>query len=253
MAIIRPMNEKDYLELEGNVTQCLTDAAFQGGRSVISQDLFGTLKPRVNYERSDIYNASAAIDVDIPIVNPFLAGSTFGVWSAIFRENDINKIANGEIVFDKVNCKELSAGDIDGVTYSEDYLIGGQYVRYLLDNLDVYEAIKEILERIVEKAIKKCFDKDGRLNQYGFIAKGVSGDYHIVADYYFYTEKSELIQSIDEYVSVAINEQLDTYTSRLTLLLAIREDKSALRNQIMDKIVVLPYGYRRHSIKLQMI
>lgn len=247
MAVIRPFNEKDKKNLEGMVTDSISSALGQFGRSVSSVALCGRItNPKSNVYDSDAYNMSPYIELAIPVLNSFLTGSQCSNLKVILDKDNIKAIAAGSVMYDKKNGKEIPADDIStDAIYTDDILLGGDYIKYLIDKLDVEAEIHSILTEVVTKSLKNTgisIKSDKDLLKYGEFREN---DGILIVDKYCYKP----LLSIDEHafaenVRKEIKVLLDKYYSRLTFLLCLRESKQVLYDMLIKTLPVLPIGYR---------
>lgn len=245
MAKIRPIESKDIRECVAAVTTPLSRAKVFKDASLESESIFGSMERSKDspYDLSDIYSRKAYIPLTIPVLNFFLAGEDAGILSIIL-DKDIKSIANGGLLLDTRTNKVLDAKSIGNQEhYNQDILIGGEYIKYLINNFSVEDAINKMLTTIVKKAYKKLkVDEEdiGNVNiEYG------SGMLHIVDEYYYTPQIEVSTEVLKEHIDKQVQERLLQYNSRLTYLLSIRENKDRIRNQVMENIIVLPYGYRK--------
>lgn len=240
---IRPINRSDIKETCGEVVHTLNSDSVYESASVESPAIFGTEREKSDYINSGIYNRRGYIHFGIPVVNFFLAGDRVEMLSKILND-DAESIAIGRTMFDKSTGRSFSSDSIDRNTkYTDDILIGGRYLQYLIDNLDVEKKIEDLLGSAVIECLPVKKRDELALSDVGSINKG-SGKFWIIDEYYF----NPTITFNEEFFTEALDLKrpslVESHASRLVLLLSIRGQKDKVRDQIMEDMIVLPYGYR---------
>lgn len=173
---VRPINENDIKETYGEVKHLMKTASLLGELSVESPDIFGNKRDNKHSgkENTGIYNRRGYIKFTIPVLNFFLAGKDAMTISRLLNNRFVKDIAEGRYMFDKVTEKAFDANNIDASKrYTSDILVGGDYLLYLIDKLNIEEEIIKILEEYVVKClpIKKKKNEEVQLNKYGYISK----------------------------------------------------------------------------------
>ena len=248
MAKIRPFSEVDKKDLTGPVEEVVGSLSTMGGSSVTSGALCGFKNTKAPYNTSDIYNMSPYIELDIPVLNPFLAGSKADVLKLILNKKNLVDIANGMVFYNKLTGEEksFSAKDTND-DYNDNILIGGDYIKFLIDQLDVDEEIDMILYDIVKSALKKSGNqvKDSTpLSFYGKIKQNSDGI--VIVDRYCFEPNTDLDEDLlAKNIRAKVSEMMNNFNCRLTYLLALRESKQVISDMLMTIIPVMPIGYRR--------
>ena len=257
MAKIRPLNAADKQNMSGEVTQLFSTSKGIDLGSVESKQLFGDTEHEGESENSAIYTQRGYIQLAIPVLNFFLAGVEARILKNILNNKNIEDIALGRIFYSIEEGKEYHIRDVgaqkDFIYDSRKVLYGGTYIKYLIEQLDVEDELAKIRYGIVNAALSKIKSVKSMCKELGtFDYVSVCGtittnksDIHIIDGYYFepkiVMDTEELKSEIMEFVK----GELLVYNSRYTLLASLRESKSALLNEVMDYLVVLPIGYRR--------
>lgn len=241
---IRPVNSGDIKETYGEVKHLINTNSVYEQLSVESTTIFGSKSKKSDYEDTSIYNRRGYIHFPIPVLNFFLAGDNANILNKLLGKK-VSQIAEGRIVFDKATGKEIYAEKLDkSLIYNEEILIGGNYIKYLIDILDIERCIENYLGSIIydmfPRSFKKnnaCFDKIGNISK-------ITGKIWIIDDYYF-NPLIELDEDmIEESLPYLRKDMVSEHTSTLVLLLSIRGQKEKVRDQIMDNMIVMPIGYR---------
>lgn len=253
MAKIRPLKSEDLGQTEGVVEEPLSKRKAGSSATVVSEDLFGSTSQNKSsrYENTEIYHKRAYINLAMPVLNFFLAGSGAQILSKILRV-DAYEIAIGREFYD-LQRKEsftMSKCSSDMVFDRSRYLIGGDYLRYLIKNLDIETELTNRVKMYVMKAAKsdkvckKMFNDGVDVDDMFYVTRK-QGQMHVVDDYYV-SFKCELgdENAFKEKLMGLVQEDLSSYNCRTTLLLALRSDKSAILDQVMDFVEVTPIGYR---------
>ncbi|MBQ2885850.1 MAG: hypothetical protein IJE43_19165 [Alphaproteobacteria bacterium] len=247
MAKIRPFNESDKRYLTGPVTGVVGGIEYAGEKSVVSPALCG-YKVKAGYNNSSLYNSSPYITLDIPVLNPFIAGKEARVLSTILgKQVDVVGIAKGELLYDTETNRFLRLNEIDVDTlYTENILIGGEILEHFISNLDVEEEIGSILEETVAKSLKDM----------GFTIKSIEdiwnfGEFEedegvLIIDRYCFVPKDFVdAEVLAQKILNRVTQLVDTYHSRLSYLLHLRESKQVLFDMLLRTVPVLPLGYRQ--------
>ena len=240
---IRPINRSDLRETCGEVVHVITSDKVYESSSVESPSIFGTVREKSDFIDSGIYNKRGYIHFGIPVVNFFLAGDKVEMLSKILDVN-AESIAIGRTMYNKSTGKEFNSNSIDRTTkYTDDILIGGRYLQYLIDNFDVTKEIKKYLGKVVVSCLPIKNRSEVEFNDVGSISEG-EGKFWIIDEYYYNPTISFEEEFFVEALDIKRPSLVDSYTSRLVLLLSIRGQKDKVRNQIMEDMIVLPIGYR---------
>ncbi len=253
MAKIRPVSYKDLKDTYGEVKTPLSMSSSLDDSSVESVSIFGDENSvEKEFENLDVYLKRGYIKLAIPVLNFFLAGGHARVMSLILGK-DVEAIALGQRYYDLEQDVECSVENIQsGKLYGEHILMGGSYIRWLVDNLDVEQQICIELEKICKKAIKpflsglKSEDKGNVLDSMEVDTYGAGG-LEILDKYRLYVYGFD-IKECEEAFRARFREllcqELNHRNVRLTYLFSIREDRSVLREQAMEQLIVLPKGFR---------
>ena len=259
MVRIRPIRQRDIMYISGGeVTQPTGAEDYSIDSSPESTKIFGRVADDTDAdkikENVDIYNKRGHIALAIPVLNFFLAGSEFNVLKKLFPSNDIARIASGQVMYDVNTRSEVTADNQTGKVYNSDILIGGDYLLKLIDDMDVESELLEEALLLAEDAAKVCFKEKlierckGVVMKWSFTydsgAIPVFEDIYCTPTYCGNCLSSSVMKRIEFEIKQNLVKVLDNYESRLTLLLSLRDDKSPLRDQIMENIIVLPVGYR---------
>lgn len=248
MAIIRPFSSvEDKRHLSGAVTESISTVSPLMGKSVTSPYLCGYAKHGQDLCDSDIYNESPYIELSMPVLNPFLIGKEAHNMKLILNKANIQDIAKGMVVFDLITKKEMTAKQLTSeMSYSSSILIGGEYIRYLIEQLNVEEEIGIILLDIVAKALKRMrkeIKEPCDVYQYGDFVddEGIL----IIDKYCFVPNEGINAKELSEHISANVMKSIQSYYSRLTFLLSLRKSKQVLYDMLITTLPVLPIGYRQ--------
>lgn len=252
MAIrVRPITSEDVKKISSGYIRnaASEDMSATTAGTVVDKELFGKVdshRMNIELEFEDEYTRSPVISLTIPVLNPFLAGRDFTAWKTILKR-DVVDIALGNVVFNNKTKKEVTRDHADGISFS-DVLIGGQYLRKLINEFDIdKEIIREIYHKFVYNYLsteqQEEFRTDGIM--YGEIIKG-EGKVDLVNGYSYNPsiEISEAIKDIEEGVDETLGKCFESSNSRLAYLFAFKTNSKFVVDQIMDYVFVLPIGYR---------
>lgn len=225
---------------------------------VVSEAPYGLDKSDDNpLVESKLYYKSTHVKLSIPIVNIFLAGVQLDVISKILPDKSgVAELAKGTAILklskDKDGTHEIihpnSISNTD-VYNRYKHLIGGEAVKYLLNNLDIKDTINKYLiskcNILVSSSIRKNFS-DGNV---GEIVEG-NGDIWIIDNYYLNVCSLDILETIRlgaESVRssmLAGDNNKGEFMPKLTALLAFRDNPNTFLDMIQDVIPILPYGFR---------
>lgn len=252
---VRPINENDKVKLIGQVDK-ITSAAIE--REIISttesRSIFHNSIEQANkgwLEEQGLYNRRGYISLVMPVMNYFLAGKELSLISKILDRSreDIQDIAKGEIIYDRNLKQEIRLMEHNNPMLHEAYdrerfLIGAEYIRELIDKLDIEYEILNFLTVEVKSVFKDVY-KNGLSKEKIIKTDNPNKDYLWLIDRY-YLLPSEILKLQDfERVWRAKRVEIGSSSSRLILLLSlIYNSKSVILDQIMNFIVVMPIGYR---------
>ena len=200
---IRPVSEDDIKETYGEVKHLMNTASLMGELSVESPVIFGDKNTNrsTDTENIGIYNRRGYIKFTIPVLNFFLAGKDAKVMAKLLNNRFVKDIAEGRYMFNKSTGQIFDANNIDvSVKYTSDILVGGDYLLYLIDKLDVEEEIIKILESYLKEClpIEKRNKNEIVLSKYGYICKG-EGRVWIIDEYYFEPfMRNDLVEELEE-------------------------------------------------------
>lgn len=248
MAVIRPFNSaEDKRHLTGAVTESISTMSPVMGKSVTSAYLCGCTMHNIETYDSDIYNASPYIELSMPVLNSFLIGKEANNLKMILNKPNILDIAKGMVVFDKDAKEEISAKQLTSdMVYTNSMLIGGDYIRYLIDELDVEEELGIILLNIVAKALKSMRKKVETLDDVYQYGEFVDNEGVLIIDKYCFVPNEDInAEKLANSISIIVLEQVQKYYARLTFLLSLRESKQVLEDMLLTTLPVLPIGYRQ--------
>lgn len=258
---VRPLSKQDLSISMGEVRNLIGSGSNESSyaSNVESISIFGTAvhegEEQKRYE--DPYIKMGHIKLAIPVLNPFLAGESGAVWQKVIgrhNEPDIEDIVKGNKFYNVKEGKGVHVSQMHGVYTERDWLVGGQYLRHILDNLDVEKEIEDLIyERYVYPTLSPR-GKDGQPSwrvlwktehaMAGEITKG-SGYCWLVDDYYYTSHLPDYKYSVlEENVEKVAEETFNQHMDRLVLLLSLRANKNQFRDQVQDFVMVMPVGYR---------
>lgn len=261
---VRPINSQDISLSYGEVKNLIGSGINEGkfSSNVESVSIFGSALHDGEEDRryEDPYTHMGHIKLALPVLNPFLAGEDGYVWQKIINsdiEPDIADVVRGNKFYNVKEGKAVHVSNLTG-TYSErDWLVGGQYLRKLIDEMDVEKEIEDLIyDTYVYPTLRnqKVGDEEYTETQmwrmfkikFGKITRG-SGACWILDDYY-YTAPEDRVDypygDLEYIVHTTMKDELTQHMNRLVLLLALRDNKSRFRDQVQDIVFVLPIGYR---------
>lgn len=249
MVDVRPINKYDVIHAKGQVTSVMT---LDEDNSVESDELFGSYDS-LDPEREDntIYTRKSYIKLAIPVINFLLAEKKFTYWHKLFPDVDIEGVANGQVVYDTVRGCELHASSIGDKVYTPDILIGGQYLRYLAENLDVDARIHETMLELAKIPFCDAVNYRCTLStlpeDFGYITEN-DGQYFILDRYYFNTKYTVNPKTFCKAIESIVQEELLNYTCIIPILFSLRDDITRLTDQVQEILMVLPKGYRQTTL-----
>lgn len=204
---------------------------------------------RYKLDEQACFSRRGFITFEIPVINQYLAGDDLKLMQIIIGNERLPKtlvkgIIRGTCVYDTVEgvVLNISSGDGKGVVYDRNrHMFGPVYLRSLIQDLDVEEEIKGVLEDVLRD---KFDEMDGRLE----IRRGNVGKYWLIDDFYLEPGRwkdalpPDLFEKRFKPIRLGLVAPLN---SRITLLLALlHQGKEALLNQIMQHLPVMPIGFR---------
>lgn len=258
---VRPLNRRDLVNMTGVVDKITSAKERKNMATTESEELFYNKAERGNrdYEEQGPYNRRAYIDLALPVCNYYLGNKRLELLGTILKKSkeEIDKISKGVIIYDMDEGEqdfrmqpELRRKRYD----AEKMLIGGQYVKKLLEDLDVEEELRAIMRIPLKKllSLESVVDVDSVGNIIRLsVSERQETDIWIVDHYYFRGIKvpfnKEFAKQIEEDLQPVRMEWLHSKSRRMTLLLAIRDDKSKVIDQVQDFIVVNPIGFREST------
>lgn len=250
MAKIRPVNYKDLKDTYGEVKTPLSMSSSLDDSSVDSVSIFGEESgAEKELENLDIYLRRGYIKLAIPVLNFFLAGGHARVLSLILR-NDVEAIALGQKYYDLESNCECSVERLQSnKLYGENILMGGNYIRWLIDQLDVEAEICRELEPYCVKSLKKVLKSLKREEKKAAIESvrvdKAPGGIEVLDGFFLKVDAPVDETVFMEQFKALMRETLNNMNVRLTYLFSIRNgNKSVLRDQAMEQLIVLPKGFR---------
>lgn len=259
-AKIKPITDAIRKETYGLVNTTLTnkDVGYVGA-NVQSPAIFGKKETSslTGLEYQGTYNRLGYIDLALPVLNFFLAGTNCNIIKKILGEQDLSEIAKGSIIYDVKNRQKIFVENIkaDMLYDRENILIGGDYIKYLVTNLNIRKEIRKEIFLIVKSvlgsqaAIKKEYGIETweDVGNYCSIGFG-SGEIQVIGDVYLnivYEFKGKKVLEAD--VAKMINTLLvEEPVFRLAYLTALldKDRYDTFINFVQNTIVVMPVGYR---------
>lgn len=252
MAIIRPMQKEDFIDIDGPVKYTsATGVSRDDNYRLDSTAIFGSSKFSGYIEENvSVFARRGYIPLSLPVMNYFLAGSKLETFRKLLDRKDIMQIAEGNVIYDLQEKKDIaiSANSYAFLEYaSERYLIGAAYVEKLIKDVDIEVRIREVLTEGLPMKLKSSmkgykFTKD-TFDQFFSITKGtgllwLADDYYLSKVYNFEVDLSTV--SLDSYREKLLEPNL----AELTILLHARESKEVFSGMVMSKLVAIPSGYR---------
>ncbi len=194
---------------------------------------------------------SGYISLELPVLNIYLAGDKLGmirkILTPLFEEEQISveRLLRGGVFYDKAEDKliDLSDSKAKRIVYDRGkHLVGAEYIKSKLEQLDVLDAISRMLATSVWRVFKDMQLESVEINQEqrgfwlvaGFYAE-IKTNVNVVLD----------VKAFEERYKGTRQALLEKNDSRLSLLLSLlRYGKDSVINQVMYRIAVLPIGYR---------
>ena len=262
---MRPINGNDislsYGEVKNLIGSGTNESKFPA--NVESDAIFGnSIHPGEEEKRyEDPYTRVGHIKLPIPVLNPFLGGEDGAVWQKVLGrkiEPDIEDVVKGNKFFNIRENRSIHVSELDGTYNERDWLVGGQYLRKLIDEFDFEKEIEDLIyEEFIypvlrnQKGVNEDYTEKQMWNLFGIkigkITRG-SGQCWILDDYYYtapeYREDFPY-GDLEYIISEKLQELLTQHMNRLVLLISLRDRKQELRDQVQDIVFVLPKGYRR--------
>lgn len=262
---MRPITSKDISKITSSTISNIApyDVNVQIKGSITDNKIFGKLPEHIEnseYEYEDEFVRTAKINLPIPIINPFAAGSEGETLSTILGKRfRISDIMYGRLVYDIEGKGLVQSSELSRPYSGSRYLIGGDAVRYLLDEMDVeQEIIDEIYDKFIvpflpkeeKKAWKESRVKFGNVAYYdGEFNPNDTGNW--IFDNYMYERVDEDGEFMEDFVIKVcetsrrvIMKDIYKTNSRLIYLMAFQKDRERITSMIMDELLVLPYGMR---------
>lgn len=227
------------------------------GNTVVSEDPYDLDRSEDNlFVEDNLFYKPTHIKLPIPILNVFLAGTNLSAFSKLLNacsNIDVKKLASGEAILDISSGvpqvrypKSISTSEI---YISKDHKIGGDAIRYLLDNFDVDVVIKLYLLKKVNESFGYNVRKDMPNKSMGEIVTD-NGDVWLIDNYYVNLYDSEYIDKLKN-ISANIREIIladdsgkGEFLPLITILLNFRDYPNRFKDQIQKVISVLPLGFR---------
>lgn len=256
---IKPLDDNYVIyNTEGAVTNSnIASSGTTSSGSVIDTEMFGSMQisestRNSEYENTEIYNKRARVELVAPVVNMFLAGSGYNVLKKILGEEgkNIEGIVEGNIIYsirDNAVVKSSESSYNKDEYFSDgNFLLGGDYVRKLLEEMNIEDELKKCCLNVVNVAIRNIRRKDQKiykeLKDITFTTV-LSGNVNVVEDF-FIDVRPELQEILQEEVYKEVTKEMSLSLSRLALLLQIRYDRSSVLKQVMNYVIVSPIGLR---------
>lgn len=260
---IRPINYGDvdlsYGEIKNLIGSGKNESRFR--MNVESDEIFGDSYHVGEEDKrfEDPYTKMGHIKLALPVLNPFLAGEDGRVWQKVLGtevESDIADVVRGNKFYSIKDGKSVHVSNMSGTYNEKDWLIGGQYLRKLIDELDVEKEIEDLIydtyvyptlkeqkgdgEEFTEKQLWRLFKK-----KVGEITKG-DGEHWVIDDYYYTAPDGAPYDysELDDIIADKVQDKLTSHMDRLVMLLALRGQKNKFKDQVQDIVFVLPKGYR---------
>lgn len=287
MAIyVRPINANDVDTIASGIVKNEAAANMKRGLSntIMDNELFGRThfdeyEKGKNYEYE--YTRTARIKLALPIVNPFLAGAKGRIMKVLLNmsEKECERIMYGKVAYcpetgehvsvDEAKSKEQEVAFRNISFNREKWLIGGDYFRFLLNNL--YDNIDEVIEKhlyahyvwqLFDKDTKKYINKNYGAGIFGTIKEVPDSEimwmddsgamcFHpgwIVDNYVWIAPEGECQLNLDRDKGLTVlRQELYQQSARYPYLMAFKKNPDNVFNLIMDDIFVLPKGYRPNS------
>ena len=262
---VRPIRKSDIDLSYGEIRNLIGSGnnESQQPSNVMSESIFGNNihAGEENKRYEDQFTRMGHIKLAIPVLNPFLAGEDGYVWAKIIPktvEPDIEDVVKGNKFYSVRDGKAVHVSELNGSYNEKDWLVGGQYLRKLLDDMDVEMEIENLIyEEFVyptlrnnkgpgEEYSEKTLWKDFGI-KIGRIVKDTDEGCWLVDDYSYIAPEDKLTYSYENLNFLAQQKReeiLTKHMNRLSLLLALKRNKEQFRNQVQDIVFVLPVGYR---------
>ena len=274
-ATIKPMSRnaiKDtYGEVRSEIVRSIVRADAVDSPNIFGSDDTGDLGDFINDAQ---YYRRGYIELAVPVVNTFAIGTvsrdaaTDSLSKILDLKNLLYKVVNASVIYDKKLGQLLHPDSIDYETGKkaddliydkERYLLGGQYVRYLIDTFSFDHAIQADLFSILYEAMKGnrivdssagdklktvSLSKVGGISEVFEIKKG-SGEVWVVDDYYAnFLMPIYDAEMFKKKLQTARINSVGAFLSPLALRLRVKDNKDLLYDLVPDFLMVMPIGYR---------
>lgn len=262
---VRPISREDidlsYGEIRNLIGSGTNESSFSS--NVVSESIFGNPihQGEENRRYEDTFTRMGHIKLAIPILNPFLAGENGYVWSKIIPkqvEPDIEDVVKGNKFYSVRDGKAVHVSELNGFYNEKDWLVGGQYLRKLIDEMDIDAEIEDMIydlfvyptlrnnkvegEEYTEKQMWRMFGI-----KFGKIVKDSKAGCWLIDDYSYIAPEDRLDYPYEDlnFLAQQVREDiLNQHMNRLVLLLAVKKNRKQFRDQVQDIVFVLPTGYR---------
>jgi DNA-directed RNA polymerase subunit beta' len=235
----RPMVERDYLNLGGQVTSGYSKNRYEVLENGLnSTKIFGEAASRSEEEMACTRdNVRAYIKLHKPIVNYVLAGPNASRLRAILGigRREIDDILNFDTVWSRVAKAYVKPAEIND---TEDMVCGAEILKMLIDNLDLESSLKLEFRRLIAKR----FIGADCASPYNIgTVQRKSGQIHLLGDWYITLNKDyKWTDKVEYFIK---NDAVTTPDSAIVYLINMK-DKNGLYGCVSNYISVTPPGIR---------
>lgn len=251
-AKFRTLNNKDFKEIGSYVKSASIkkDAYYSMASSLDSRDLFGSYAQADAVVTADERSHKRAlIQLSLPTFNFVTGRSGCKLLAKMlgFSDKVWKRITDIELLYD------LDAEDfveIKNAVEDGQYLYGAQIAAYFIERLDISQAIEECLQTALDSLVPSSKTWDTAFELITETSKDEKNVYKLTAGYFARYNGAALRRGITtENIASQIDKALfPNNDTRLTYLLNMNPDKSALYGMLNYYIVVTPSELRPEAM-----
>lgn len=237
------MQPNDYYQLGKEVKETYSrNANMALPNSLVSADIFGDNRETVDLDRSVASDhLRGYIKLCKTVLNPLIAGKNASYLARILGYDKNGKemlrsVLDARSCYDIKNDK-LVPIDNETMKRSQDYLWGAEYLRKLVDDFDIEQAIIRSLSGLIPE-YKKMY---GGVSGQGKFVRGGKEGYIVVGDWRFVPSDD---CTYERFPDVVIEKRFTSADSQLSYLINLQGHKDRLYSMFMDHIAVLPINMR---------
>lgn len=251
-AKFRSLNAKDIKEIGAYVKSASVkkDAYYSMASSLDSKDLFGSYaQPDAIITSDERAHKRALIQLSVPTFNFVTGRSGCKLLAKMlgFQDKEWKMITDIELLYD-MDAQEFV--EIKNAVEDGRYLYGAQIAAYFIEKLDIDKAIVECIQHALNQLVPSSQSWDSAFTILTDAQADKENVYKAVANYYVEYNGEKLrrgvtTDNLDKKLDEALFPNNDT---RLTYLLNMNPDKSALYGMLNYNIVVTPSELRPEAM-----